>query len=191
MASIREVSSSLPSPYPSSSSSNLHASAACQSQGQSPGDRCREGECQRLSALMIIFSVCSSSRVSFPTSSWRMRSNISTRTSVSTTPSGMSRSPRTAPGDWVQDGRDDSLFQFSVHCQSCITFPSLFSACEHVGASDSLHFILINSYHRAILEWGHYHFDLSQSTPQFEGSPHRALNFPGHEGGLTALLSSR
>ena len=52
MASIREVSSSLPSPYPSSSSSNLHASAACQSQGQSPGDVAVKGECQRLSALM-------------------------------------------------------------------------------------------------------------------------------------------
>ena len=42
---------------------------------------------------------------------------------------------------------------------------------------------------RAILEWDHYHFNLSQSTPQLDDSPHQELNLPGHEGGLATLLS--
>ena len=51
-------------------------------------------------------------------------------------------------------------------------FYSLFSARKYVGASHSLCFNHpFDSDRRAILEWGYYHFDLSQSTPQFEGSP--------------------
>ena len=61
---------------------------------------------------------------------------------------------------------------FPVRCWSCITFTHFF---RHTNTS--VRPILcafdhtFNSYRRSILEWGHYHFDLSQSTPQLEGSP--------------------
>ena len=41
--------------------------------------------------------------------------------------SGMSRSPRMAPGDWVQDGRDDSFLLpfFGAQIHRCVGFPVL------------------------------------------------------------------
>ena len=75
--------------------------------------------------------------------------------------------------------------------QSCITFTRFIrranTSVRPIPCASDHPF---DSYRRAILEWGHYHLDLSQSAPQLEGSPHRELNFPGHEGGLAALLSS-
>ena len=177
MASIREVSSSLPSPYPSSSSSNLHASAACQSRGQSPGDRCREVSASvsalswqgqmthHIFRLLLLQGFIPHQLIANEVQCFYSHLGIDDT---------FRNESESANGAWRLSTRWAGQLTFSVFSAlpKLYHFYSLFSAHEHVGASDSLHFLLINSYRRAILEWGHYHFDLSQSTPQFEGSPH-------------------
>ena len=128
MASTQEVSFSLPSPYLSSSSSNLHTSAAFQSQGQCPGDRCRERECQHLSTLMARQNDSSSFPFAPPgfhsppaRSKWGpMIPHLGIDDTY------FRNESESVNGAWWLGKRWAGRLTFSVRCRSCITFTRFF-----------------------------------------------------------------